>query len=441
MGLNDTPSGERVQIGIFGRTNAGKSSLMNVLTGQQMAVVSDIKGTTTDPVRKSMELLPIGPVTFIDTPGLDDDSELGEERIKKMEEVLRKVDVALYVLPAGEEPKETDKETLLQLRERKIPFLVVLNKVDLLEDTDEDLNLDDNNEDRPYSEAVREHLLEVGHHLSEDDTGMENGLALTEDELFAMSAHKDAVISANFLRIRIAQMTEKMEDKRRLVADLLKHGDHMVVVIPIDAAAPKGRLILPEQQVIRDALDDGIMVSVVQPQELPLLLHSMKKDPELVVTDSQAFGAVSEMLPRRIPLTSFSILMSRYKGDLQTQVSGARKLDTLEDGDKILVCEGCTHHRQCGDIGTEKLPNWIRKYTGKEFDFTFTSGGDYPDNLEEYKLVVHCGGCTLPKREMRYRIDEARRQGVAITNYGVLIAQMHGILGRVLSPFPSDELK
>ncbi len=441
MGLNETPSGERVQIGIFGRTNAGKSSLMNVLTGQQMAVVSDIKGTTTDPVRKSMELLPIGPVTFIDTPGLDDDSELGEERMKKMEEVLRKVDIALYVLPAGEDPRESDKETLLHIKERKIPFLVILNKVDLLEDTDEDLTLVVSKDEQPYSEAVQEHLLEVGRQLSEDDSGMENGLALTEHELFAMSAHKDAVISANFLRIRIAQMAEKTEDKRRLVADLMSHGDHMVVVIPIDAAAPKGRLILPEQQVIRDAIDDGIMVSVVQPEELPLLLHSLKKDPALVVTDSQAFGAVAEMLPKRVPLTSFSILMSRYKGDLRTQVSGARKLDTLEDGDKILVCEGCTHHRQCGDIGTEKLPNWIRAYTKKEFDFTFTSGGEYPDNLEEYKLVIHCGGCTLPKREMRYRIEEASRQGVPVTNYGVLIAQMHGILGRVLSPFPSDELK
>ncbi|MBQ5485705.1 MAG: [Lachnospiraceae bacterium] len=378
---------------------------------------------------------------FIDTPGLDDDSELGEERMKKMEEVLRKVDVALYVLPAGEEPRESDKETLLHIKERKIPFLVILNKVDLLEDTDEDLTLFDASEDQPYSEAVHEHLMEVGRQLSADDSGMENGLALTEDELFAMSAHKDAVISANFLRIRIAQMAERTEDKRRLVADLMTHGDHMVVVIPIDAAAPKGRLILPEQQVIRDAIDDGIMVSVVQPQELPLLLHSMKKDPTLVVTDSQAFGAVSEMLPKRIPLTSFSILMSRYKGDLRTQVSGARKLDSLEDGDKILVCEGCTHHRQCGDIGTEKLPNWIRSYTGKDFEFTFTSGGEYPDDLSEYKLVVHCGGCTLPKREMRYRIDEARRQGVPVTNYGVLIAQIHGILGRVLSPFSSDELK
>lgn len=412
MGLNDTPTGERLQIGIFGRRNAGKSSLLNLLTGQPMAVVSDVKGTTTDPVSKSMELLPIGPVTFIDTPGMDDYGELGQKRVDQTKKVLRRTDIAILVVGADSYEFTAEKEFLSELKKRTVPYLIVANKADLLGDANKN--------------QVRQDLADA--------------LGEKPEKIMLLSTVENPRVNGNFLRIQIAKLADEHKDDRKLIKDLIRPGDLVVLVIPVDFAAPKGRLILPQQQVIRDVLDAKGKVAMAQVTELESLLYSFKNPPKLVITDSQAFKEVAEMVPESVPLTSFSILMSRYKGDLPLQTRGAKAIAGLKGGEKILICEGCTHHRQCGDIGTQKLPKWIREKTGKDFEFEFTSGGDFPDDLSPYSLIIHCGGCMLPVREIRHRLDSAVAAGVPITNYGVMIAYLNGILGRVLTPFPSEEV-
>ncbi len=413
MGLNDTPTSQRVQIGIFGKRNAGKSSLLNMLTGQKMSVVSDVKGTTTDPVRKSMELLPIGPVTFIDTPGMDDFGELGTERVKQTRKILRMVDIALLVVEAGGYGFKAENDLLEELRARQIPYIIVVNKADLLGD---EINMDE-----MKSDLAKE-------------------LNDKPERIILVSTVKNPSINANFLRIAIGKLAETDKKERYLVRDLIKPKDNVVLVIPVDYAAPKGRIILPQQQVIRDVLDAGGYCSVAQTSELTLLLSNMKTPPALVITDSQAFRDVALIVPQNVPLTSFSILMSRYKGDLALQTQGAKSIESLKGGERILISECCTHHRQCGDIGTQKLPDLIRRKTGKDFEFSYTSGGDFPEDLSGYSLCIHCGACMLPAREIRYRLDLAKAQGVPVTNYGVMIAYLNGILGRVLTPFSSDEV-
>lgn len=393
MSMNDTPSGERVHIAFFGRRNAGKSSLVNAFTGQELAIVSDVKGTTTDPVYKAMELLPLGPVQIIDTPGIDDEGALGELRVKKTRQVLNRTDLAIVVADASQPLQASDRELLGLIRERSIPCLIAWNKADLLQAVP----------------PARDNELWVS---------ARTGLHIHE------------------LKEAAARLAGQQEPKRPLVADLLQPGDLVVLVVPIDKAAPKGRLILPQQQTIRDILDAGACAVVCRDEELPQTLAKLAQPPRMVITDSQVFGKVAKMVPREIPLTSFSILMARYKGDLELTVQGARAVETLRTGDKVLLAEGCTHHRQCGDIGTVKLPNWIRKSTGAEPEFVFCSGRDFPDDLSEYKLVVHCGGCMLGQREMKYRQRAAADQGVPITNYGILIAHLNGILARTIEPFP-----
>lgn len=406
MGMNQTPASERVHIGFFGRRNAGKSSIINAVTGQDLAIVSDVMGTTTDPVYKTMELLPLGPVMVIDTPGIDDEGELGALRVKKSYQVLNKTDIGVLVIDStvGKGPQE--EALVRRFREKGIPFVVVYNKCDLLPEG-------------PLSAA---------------------GNSPAEHSIYVSAARN---IHIQELKELIASL--KPEDTHRypLIGDLMSPGDLIVLVVPIDKAAPKGRLILPQQQTIRDILDHGGLSLVVRDTELKGALANLRAGgitPRLVVTDSQVFARVSQDTPDHIPLTSFSILFARYKGDLGTAVQGAAALDQVQDGDKILIAEGCTHHRQCDDIGTHKIPGWIRQYTGKNPEFVFTSGTEFPDDVSGYRLVVHCGGCMLNEREMKYRTACCRDQGVPITNYGILIAQVTGILRRSLEPFP-DILK
>lgn len=402
MSLNQTVSAERVHISFFGRRNAGKSSLVNAVTGQNLAVVSDVKGTTTDPVKKSMELLPIGPVVIIDTPGFDDEGALGELRVQKTREILAKTDVAVLVLDATEEMGAQEQEFLALLQEKKLPFVVVNNKVDLVEG-------------EPSAKAS-------GH-----------GIQSAYPEIY-VSATKN--INITELKNLLGSLSKTKENNKKIVADLLEPGDVVILVTPIDESAPKGRLILPQQQTIRDIIDAGCMAFVCQDTELSQTLASLAKPPKMVITDSQAFGRVSKMVPENIPLTSFSILFARYKGDLATQVKGAAMLSKLQDGDKILIAEGCTHHRQCGDIGTVKLPNWIQKFSNAKVQIGFTSGGEFPQDVSEYKLIVHCGGCMLNEAEMKHRISLAKEAEVPMTNYGVAIAHVNGILKRSLELFP-----
>ena len=402
MSLNQTVSAERVHISFFGRRNAGKSSLVNAVTGQNLAVVSDVKGTTTDPVKKSMELLPIGPVVMIDTPGFDDEGTLGELRVQKTREILAKTDVAVLVLDATEEPSEQEQEFLALLKEKKLPFVVVKNKVDLVNGV---------------------------------APAKANGDATQSAyPVIYVSATKN--INIKELKDLLGSLAKTKENNKKIVADLLTPGDVVILVTPIDESAPKGRLILPQQQTIRDIIDAGCMAFVCQDTELTETLASLAKPPKMVITDSQAFGRVSKMVPQEIPLTSFSILFARYKGDLTTQVKGAAMLSKLQDGDKILIAEGCTHHRQCGDIGTVKLPNWIQKFAGAKVQIDFTSGGEFPAEVSEYKLIVHCGGCMLNEAEMKHRISLAKEAEVPMTNYGVAIAHVNGILKRSLELFP-----
>lgn len=385
MGLNETPSANRLHIGFFGRRNAGKSSVVNAVTGQDLAVVSDVKGTTTDPVYKSMELLPLGPVMIIDTPGIDDSGALGELRVKKTRAILNKTDVAVLVVDANEGKSEADEDLIGLFKARQLPFVVVYNKSDLRK-------------------------IECG-----------------ENEI-AVSALKKENIKK--LKEMIGRATKTDDLTKKLIADLLCPNEVAVLVTPIDSAAPKGRMILPQQQVIRDVLEADAMSIVVKETQLESALKVLKEPPAIVVTDSQAFEKVSAIVPREVPLTSFSILMARFKGTLGYAVEGARQLDRLHDGDKILISEGCTHHRQCDDIGTVKLPRWIKNYCKKQVEFEFTSGGEFPEDLSQYALIVHCGGCMLNEREMRYRAAHAKENGVAMTNYGIIIAYINGILER-----------
>ena len=392
MSMNNTPSGERTHIGFFGRRNAGKSSIVNAVTGQDLAVVSDVKGTTTDPVSKAMELLPLGPVMVIDTPGYDDVGELGGLRVKKTRQVLNKTDIAVLVTDGTQPLQDTDRELMELFRAKEIPFLVVRNKADLLPVIPED----------------------------------------TDREIW-VSALEGRKIQE--LKERIARLRQEAPEKR-IIADKLSPGDLAVLVVPIDKAAPKGRLILPQQQTIRDILEAGAGAIVVRDSELALTLQKLGRDPELVITDSQVFGPVSKLVPRQVPLTSFSILMARYKGLLEEAVRGAAAVAGLRDGDTVLIAEGCTHHRQCDDIGTVKIPNWLRKATGKALNIRVCSGTEFPDDLSGIALVVHCGGCMLNEREVRYRMKCAVDQGIPITNYGILIAHLNGILKRSIEIFP-----
>lgn len=393
MGLNDTPSGERVHIGFFGRRNAGKSSVVNAVTGQSLAVVSDTKGTTTDPVSKAMELLPMGPVLVTDTPGFDDEGALGELRVQKTRQVLGSTDVAILVVDVMEGMTEADRQLLALFRKQQQPYLVVWNKCDLLDEIP----------------------------------------ACRETEIYVSATEK---INITLLKDRIAQLGKNDEAKFQLVGDLIHPEDLVVLVIPIDKAAPKGRLILPQQQVIRDILEADASAICVKEYELRGLLERLGTAPALVITDSQVFAKVSADVPEQIPLTSFSILMARYKGLLDEAVRGAAAIERLKDGDRVLIAEGCTHHRQCDDIGSVKLPRWLKNYTGKHLEFEICSGREFPEDLSRFSLVIHCGGCMLNEREMRSRMKRASVQEIPITNYGIAIAYFQGILKRCIGMFP-----
>lgn len=393
MGLNDTPSADRIHIGFFGKRNAGKSSVVNAVTGQELAVVSEIKGTTTDPVYKAMELLPLGPVMIIDTPGIDDEGALGELRVKKTRQVLNKTDIAILVIDAAIGQTETEKELIKLFQEKNIEYIIVYNKLDLLSDT----------------------------------------VLPFENEIYVSASEK---INIEALKEKIAAKVPKESNKFRIVGDLISPSDFVILVTPIDKGAPKGRLILPQQQTIRDILESDATAIVVKEHELKETLENLGKKPKLVITDSQAFAKVSADTPNDILLTSFSILFARHKGLLEEAVKGAAALEKMEDGDTILISEGCTHHRQCDDIGQVKLPRWIKNYTGKQVNFEFTSGGQFFEDLTKYKLIIHCGGCMLTEREVKFRQSCAVDQNVPITNYGIIIAYMQGILKRSLKVFP-----
>lgn len=422
MSMNQTPSGERVHIAFFGRRNAGKSSLVNAVTGQDLAIVSDVRGTTTDPVYKAMELLPLGPVVMIDTPGIDDEGELGQQRVRKTRQVLAKADIAILVVDATVGRGDWEEEMLRLFAEKKIPFLVVYNKEDLLEKTPEKKKLRASNGSMVL-DGTGGGCLRGGISGEEMKTGQ---------EIF-VSARTGAGIQE--MKERMARLLDGRGNDRRLVADLVKTSEVAVLVVPIDKAAPKGRLILPQQQVIRELLDAGAAALVCREKELAGILEGLGRDPALVITDSQVFPQVARLTPTHIRLTSFSILFARYKGNLAQAVSGARTLKEVEDGDRILISEGCTHHRQCGDIGSVKLPAWIREFTGKELEFHFTSGTEFPEDVSEYRLIVHCGGCMLNEREMQSRLRTADEQAIPMTNYGILIAYMKGILERSIEGF------
>ncbi len=391
MSMNTTPNAERVHIGIFGKRNAGKSSLINAMTGQDLAIVSDIAGTTTDPVSKAMELLPLGPVVMIDTPGLDDVGELGTQRIRKAMQVMNKCDLAVVVVDASEGITDAHQDLLARLEAKNIPHILAMNKCDLLDAVPVD----------------------------------------TQAQRYVSAATGVGIYA---LKEAIAHLVPTGDNGRRIIADLLQPNDFVVLVVPIDSAAPKGRLILPQQQTIRDILEAGANAIVCRDTELKATLEKLGQPPRMVVTDSQAFKRVSADTPKDVPLTSFSILFARYKGRLDRAVHGVTALDQLKDGDTVLIAEGCTHHRQCDDIGTVKLPKWIEAYTGKSLHFTFTSGGSFPDDLSPYQLIVHCGGCMLNEREMKYRIAHAQDKEIPMTNYGILISYVNGILSRAVQP-------
>lgn len=393
MSLNDMVSAERLHISFFGMRNAGKSSLVNAVTGQQLAVVSEVKGTTTDPVKKAMELLPLGPVVIIDTPGLDDEGELGRLRVQKAMQVLSSTDIAVLVVDAAIGLRELDRSLIACFRERRIPYITVCNKADLV--------------------CERQPLVKHEIYAS----------AVTGENIYA-------------LKEKLGTFAKQLQNPKHMVADLLSEGDVVVLVTPIDESAPKGRLILPQQMAVREVLDAHAVAVTCQDTELPRTLESLAVRPKMVITDSQAFERVSADTPVDIPLTSFSILMARYKGDLPTLAAGASALSHLKYGDKVLISEGCTHHRQCNDIGTVKMPAWIERFCKAKPEFTFTSGGEFPEDLSPYSLIVHCGGCMLTETAMKHRIETAISAGVPIVNYGIAIAQMHGILKRSVQMFP-----
>ena len=393
MSLNDMVSAERLHISFFGMRNAGKSSLVNAVTGQQLAVVSEVKGTTTDPVKKAMELLPLGPVVIIDTPGLDDEGELGRLRVQKAMQVLSSTDIAVLVVDAAIGLRELDRSLVACFRERKIPYITVYNKADLVCER----------------QPLEKHEIYAS--------------AVTGENIYA-------------LKEKLGTFAKQLQNPKHMVADLLSEGDVVVLVTPIDESAPKGRLILPQQMAVREVLDAHAVAITCQDTELPRTLESLAVRPKMVITDSQAFERVSADTPVDIPLTSFSILMARYKGDLPTLAAGASALSHLKYGDKVLISEGCTHHRQCNDIGTVKMPAWIERFCKAKPEFTFTSGGEFPEDLSPYSLIVHCGGCMLTETAMKHRIETAISAGVPIVNYGIAIAQMHGILKRSVQMFP-----
>lgn len=394
MSLNSTPSAERIHIGIFGKRNAGKSSIINAITGQNLAIVSDVLGTTTDPVLKAMELLPLGPVVIIDTPGLDDEGDLGLLRVQKAYQILNKTDIAVLVIDASVGITDEDNAILKRIEDKKIPYVVVRNKMDLCKN---------------ISPADYANWIDVS--------------TVTGQNIYE-------------LKELIAAQAPSQENEVRIIGDLLEPNDLVVLVIPIDSAAPKGRLILPQQQTIRDILESGAQALVTRDYELAETLKSIGKKPKLVITDSQIFKFVSQIVPEDIPLTSFSILMARYKGNLACNVFGAENIRNLEDGDSVLISEGCTHHRQCEDIGTVKIPRMLEKFTNAKLNYVFTSGTEFPVDLSPYKLIIHCGGCTLNEREMKYRIKCAQDAGIPMTNYGIAIAYMNGILERSISYLP-----
>ncbi len=393
MSLNSTPSADRLHISFFGKRNAGKSSIVNAVTGQDLAIVSETLGTTTDPVSKAMELLPLGPVVIIDTPGIDDEGELGKLRVKKSYQVLNKTDIAVLIIAADEGISEEDKKLIEKFKSKNIPYIIAYNKSDL------------------------------------------KNVSLTEDNEILVSAKTGENIFE--LKELIGKLSKGQENNKHIISDMLENNDIVVLVVPIDAAAPKGRLILPQQQTLRDILDCHAISVVTQDTELTATLDSLAKKPKLVITDSQAFAKVSKDTPKDILLTSFSILFANYKGNLKLAVEGVRTISELKEGDTVLISEGCTHHRQCGDIGTQKLPALIRKFTGlSNINFEWTSGTEFPDSLDRYKLILHCGGCMLNEREMKYRLKCAQDEGIPITNYGTAIAYMNGILKRSLEIFP-----
>ena len=401
MGMNDTPSGERTHITFFGCVNAGKSSVVNAFTSQQLSIVSDVRGTTTDPVKKSMELLPLGPVMITDTPGLDDESALGGERIARALRALDASDIALLVADITAPVNTADRKLIDEFKKRNIPWLLILNKSDLC-----------------------------------NDDGFPSAWSEWKDNAICISALKGTNITE--LKERVAGILKDTANEQKLISDLISAGDLIVLVTPIDKAAPKGRLILPQQQVIRDALDSGAIPVVCRESELEKALTSLSEKPRMVITDSQVFAFVNKAVPEEIPLTSFSILMARYKGNLKPSVKGAAVLKEIKDHDKILIAEGCTHHRQCGDIGSVKLPAWIKEYSGAEPEFFFTSGTEFPADLSIYRLIIHCGGCMLNHSEAVSRYRHAAEQNIPITNYGIAIAAMKGILHRSLSVFQYD---
>ena len=394
MSLNEKVSAERLHIAFFGLRNAGKSSVVNAVTNQELSVVSDVKGTTTDPVKKAMELLPIGPVVIVDTAGIDDEGDLGELRVEKTRKILNKTDIAILVVDAAKGKQDEDLKLIEDFKKRKIPYIIAFNKCDLI--------------------TVKQETK--------------------ENEIY-VSAKEN--ININELKELIGKLSNPETEEKTLLGDIINSGDTVVLVTPIDSSAPKGRLILPQQQTIRELLDIGATVVVTKDTELEETLQKLKNPPTLVITDSQAFKKVSAIVPENVELTSFSILFARYKGELWGAVNGADELDNLQDGDYVLVSEGCTHHRQCGDIGTEKLPNWIKKYTNKNINFDFTSGSDFPEDLKKYKLIIHCGACMLTEREMKSRIAISREQKVPISNYGIIIAKINGILERATTPLRS----
>lgn len=392
MGLNDTPKSDRIHIGIFGKRNAGKSSIINAITSQNLAVVSKVKGTTTDPVQKAMELLPLGPVMIIDTPGIDDEGELGKMRVEKSYQVLNKTDIALLVVDGNVGLTQCDKDLIEEIKKRKLPYLIILNK------SDEVCNRYDIENSIWVSAETKENIWE--------------------------------------LKERISKLVPNENMTLKIIGDLLDPEDIVVLVVPIDSAAPKGRLILPQQQTIRDVLEAGAISVVTRDTELSQTLKALGKKPKIVVTDSQAFGKVKNDVPEDILLTSFSILFSRYKGDLSEQIKAVKAIDSLKDGDYVLISEGCSHHRQCDDIGTVKIPRWLKEHSGKKINYEFSSGTEFPRDLSKYKAVIHCGGCTLNEKEMKHRIAVAKEQNVPITNYGIFIAYTQGILKRSLQAFP-----
>ena len=392
MGLNDTPKSDRIHIGIFGKRNAGKSSIINAITSQNLAVVSKVKGTTTDPVQKAMELLPLGPVMIIDTPGIDDEGELGKMRVEKSYQVLNKTDIALLVVDGNVGLTQCDKDLIEEIKKRKLPYLIILNK------SDEVCNRYDIENSIWVSAETKENIWE--------------------------------------LKERISKLVPNENMTLKIIGDLLDPEDIVVLVVPIDSAAPKGRLILPQQQTIRDVLEAGAISVVTRDTELSQTLKALGKKPKIVVTDSQAFGKVKNDVPEDILLTSFSILFARYKGDLAEQIKAVKAIDSLKDGDYVLISEGCSHHRQCDDIGTVKIPRWLKEHSGKKINYEFSSGTEFPRDLSKYKAVIHCGGCTLNEKEMKHRIAVAKEQNVPITNYGIFIAYTQGILKRSLQDFP-----